>query len=259
MLKRRNNNRAGTVPVFIWTPDYGFITHFSILRVTRYYNRRRTLRTHTTWKQTDEATAGGQLRSYSQLCVKMFNQLPLPTPRSHVIKTLPLLTPFHRHIELQVSVCYLHRHVVNVQAEGDSLVKSQLRLSGPVDVHRLFWLDEAFLVVDARLDHSVTDRLNHTHTDLIRTAAVLHISDPCWWLVLVERLVYLLCFTVNVSPLRANKYVCVHLLCVWPLLTERNTGLHTVYHQDLELGAACAMFLPPEYCQSTTTTNIDLS
>lgn len=56
--------------------------------------------------------------------------------------------------------CYLHRHVVNVQAEGDSLVEGQLRLSGAVDVHGLFGLNEAFLMVDARLNHTITDGLD---------------------------------------------------------------------------------------------------
>lgn len=37
----------------------------------------------------------------------------------------------------KLQVRYLDRHVVNVQAEGDSLVKSQLRLSGPIDIHCL--------------------------------------------------------------------------------------------------------------------------
>lgn len=54
---------------------------------------------------------------------------------------------------------HLDRHVVDVEAEGDPLVERQLRLSGPVDVHGLLGLDEAFLVVDAGLDHAVTDRL----------------------------------------------------------------------------------------------------
>lgn len=102
-------------------------------------------------------------------------------------------------------VRYLHRHVVNVQAEGDSLVKSQLRLSGAVDVHRLFWLDKAFLVVDARLDHSVTDRLKHT-----RTLTPFHIS-----------------VLINLFA-----FIC----CLW-----RGGG------GDLEVGAACAPYVPPHF------------
>lgn len=72
----------------------------------------------------------------------------------------------------ETCVCYLHRHVVDVQTEGNPLVKSQLRLSCSVDVHCFFWLDKAFLVVDARLDHAITNGLKETHK------ATLGVSHP---------------------------------------------------------------------------------
>ena len=46
-----------------------------------------------------------------------------------------------------------------VQAEGDPLVEGQLGLPGTVDVHGLFRLNIALLMVDAGFDHSITDSL----------------------------------------------------------------------------------------------------
>ena len=54
---------------------------------------------------------------------------------------------------------YLHRVVVDVEAEGDALVERRHRLLRAVDVADLLRLHVSALVVDGRLDHPVSDRL----------------------------------------------------------------------------------------------------
>ena len=54
----------------------------------------------------------------------------------------------------------LDRAVVEVETELDALVEGELRLPRAVDVRVLLGLHPALVVVQRRLDHSVTDRLH---------------------------------------------------------------------------------------------------
>lgn len=74
--------------------------------------------------------------------------------------TLSEVNPIHTDLyRITWSLSYLDGHVVDVQAEGDSLVEGELRLPSAVNVHRLLGLDVTLLMVYTRLDHTVTDRL----------------------------------------------------------------------------------------------------
>lgn len=66
---------------------------------------------------------------------------------------------------------HLDRHVVDVQAEGDALVESQLGLPCGVDVSHLLGLHIALLVIDAGLDDTVPDGLSVPQTAKVTTQA----------------------------------------------------------------------------------------
>lgn len=74
-----------------------------------------------------------------------------------------------------VPAAHLDGHVVDVQAEGDALVESQLRFPGGVDVNHLFGLDVSLLMIDAGLNHTVPDSL---WAPKGRKGHFL--SDSCW-------------------------------------------------------------------------------
>lgn len=74
-----------------------------------------------------------------------------------------------------VPAAHLDGHVVDVQAEGDALVESQLRFPGGVDVNHLFGLDVSLLMIDAGLNHTVPDSL---WAPKGRKGHLL--SDACW-------------------------------------------------------------------------------
>ena len=65
-----------------------------------------------------------------------------------------------------------HRFVVNFEAKFDALMEGIHRLTCRVDINDVTRLHVALLVIDTRLDDSITDRLQMNRVELTRSCAV---------------------------------------------------------------------------------------